>query len=111
MTEQEFEARAGEALRKLESALRDAADELEVDLADGILTLEFEDGSKFLLNSHGASQQIWLSANMGLPVWLGLSAIAFGAALALGSAALVLVASLAVVGALLSVERFPRNRD
>ena len=44
-------------------------------------------------------------------VWLGLSAIAFGAALALGSAALVLVASLAVVGALLSVERFPRNRD
>ena len=64
MTEQEFEARAGDALRKLESALRDAADELEVDLADGILTLEFEDGSKFLLNSHGTSQQIWLSANM-----------------------------------------------
>jgi len=64
MTEQEFEARAGDALRKLESALRDAADELEVDLADGILTLEFEDGSKFLLNSHGASTQIWLSANM-----------------------------------------------
>ena len=64
MNEQEFEARAGEALRKLEAALRDAADELEVDLADGILTLEFEDGSKFLLNSHGASQQIWLSANM-----------------------------------------------
>jgi CyaY protein len=64
MDEQEFDARAGEALRKLESALRDAADELEVDLADGILTLEFDDGDKFLLNSHGASQQIWLSANM-----------------------------------------------
>jgi CyaY protein len=64
MDEGEFEARAGEALRKLETALRDAADDLEVDLADGILTLEFEDGSKFLVNSHGASQQIWLSANM-----------------------------------------------
>jgi CyaY protein len=64
MTEQEFETRAGEALRKLEAALRDAADELEVDLEASILTLEFADSSKFLLNSHGASQQIWLSANM-----------------------------------------------
>ena len=35
-----------------------------MDLEAGILTLEFADGSKFLLNSHGASQQIWLSANM-----------------------------------------------
>jgi len=62
MDEKEFEGRASEALRKLEAALR--SEDLEVDLADGILTLEFEDGSKFLLNSHGASQQIWLSANM-----------------------------------------------
>jgi len=60
----DFEQRAEEALRKLESSLRDAADELEVDLADGILTVEFEDGSKFLLNSHSASQQIWMSANL-----------------------------------------------
>ena len=60
MNEQEFEARAGEALRKLEAALR--SEDLEVDLADGILTLEFEDGSKFLLNSHGVSRQLWLSA-------------------------------------------------
>ncbi len=60
----DFEQRAEEALRKLESSLRDAADELEVDLADSILTVEFEDGSKFLLNSHSASQQIWMSANL-----------------------------------------------
>jgi hypothetical protein len=37
--------------------------------------------------------------------------VAFAAALALGNTALVLLASLAVVGALLSVERFPRIRD
>lgn len=60
----DFEERAEEALRKLESSLRDAADDLEVDLAEGILTVEFEDGSKFLLNSHSTSQQIWMSANM-----------------------------------------------
>lgn len=44
-------------------------------------------------------------------LWLGLSAVAFVAALALGNAALVLLASLAIIGALLSVERYPRIRD
>ena len=43
-------------------------------------------------------------------LWLGLSAVAFVAALALGNAALALVASVAIVGALLSVERYPRIR-
>jgi len=43
-------------------------------------------------------------------LWLGLSAVSFVAALALGNAALVLVASVGIVGALLSVERYPRIR-
>jgi CyaY protein len=64
MDEKEFDQRASEALRKLEEALRAAADELEVDLEGGILTLEFDDGAKFVVNSHSAAQQIWLSANM-----------------------------------------------
>ena len=64
MDEKDFERRAGEALRKLEGALRDAADGLEVDLADGILTLEFDDGSKFVVNSHAAARQIWVAANL-----------------------------------------------
>jgi hypothetical protein len=44
-------------------------------------------------------------------LWLGLSAVGFAAAIALGSTALVLLASLAIVGALLSVERYPRIGD
>jgi hypothetical protein len=44
-------------------------------------------------------------------LWLGLSGIAFAAALALGNGALALVASLALIGALLSVGRYPRLRD
>ena len=64
MDEREFERRAGETLAKLESTLREASDEIEVDLAEGILMVEFDDGSKFVINSHGAAQQIWLSANM-----------------------------------------------
>jgi CyaY protein len=63
MDEKEFARSAAEALRKLDDALRDL-DGLDVDLAGDILTLEFEDGSKFVANSHSAAQQIWLSANM-----------------------------------------------
>jgi CyaY protein len=64
MDEKIFEKRASEALRKLEASLRDAADELDADLAGDILTLEFDDGAKFVINSHSAAQQIWLSANL-----------------------------------------------
>ncbi len=63
MDEQEFGRRASEALRKLDDALRDL-DGVEADLAGDILTLEFEDGSKFIINSHSAAQQIWMSANL-----------------------------------------------
>ena len=63
MDEKEFAGRASEALQKLDDALRDV-DGLESDLAADILTLEFEDESKFVVNSHSAAQQIWMSANM-----------------------------------------------
>ena len=64
MDEKEFDRRAREALLKLETALQDVSDDLDVDLADGILTLEFGDGAKYVANSHAAAQQIWLSANL-----------------------------------------------
>ena len=63
MDEKEFARRAAETLGKLDDALRDV-DGLYADLAGDILTLEFEDESKFVVNSHSAAQQIWLSANM-----------------------------------------------
>ena len=64
MDEKEFDQRAREALGKLETALQALSDELEVDLAEGILMLEFEDGAKYVVNSHAAARQIWLSANL-----------------------------------------------
>ena len=63
MDEAEFGRRAGQALGKLDDALRDA-EGVECDLAGDILTLEFEDSSRFVVNSHAAAQQIWLSANL-----------------------------------------------
>ena len=64
MDEREFDQLASSALDKLEKALRDE-DGMEVDLEGGILTLEFDDGAKFIINSHAAARQIWLSANFG----------------------------------------------
>ncbi len=59
----EFEKRASEALHKLEQALGDV-EGVEADLAGHVLTLEFDDGEKFVVNLHSAAKQIWLSANM-----------------------------------------------
>ncbi|MEO7329046.1 MAG: iron donor protein CyaY [Minicystis sp.] len=61
LTEQEFEKLADLELHDLERAL-DAQDGLEVDLSSGILTLEFPDGLKYVVNSHRAARQIWMAA-------------------------------------------------
>src|SRR2546427_13098991 len=63
MDGKDFGTLASEALRKLDDALRDL-EGVESDLASDILTLEFEDGAKFVVTSHSAAQQIWMSANM-----------------------------------------------
>src|SRR5258705_1374723 len=63
MDETEFGRRAAQALGKLDDALRDV-DGVESDLAADILPVEFEDGSRFVVNSHAVAQQIRLSANL-----------------------------------------------
>jgi CyaY protein len=61
LTEQKFEHRADETLRALDRALSEI-DGTEVDLESGILTIEFEDGVKYVINSHRAARQIWMAA-------------------------------------------------
>ena len=64
MNETEFAAAAEATLDALERAL-DAA---EVDLerkAGGVLELEFDDGSKIIVNRHGAAREIWVAARSG----------------------------------------------
>jgi hypothetical protein len=51
------------------------------------------------------------SRNLRPILWLSLSIVGFVAALALRSSALAVLASVAILGALLSVGRFPRIRD
>jgi CyaY protein len=56
-----FDDLADGALRALESALNDV-DGIEVDLESGILSIEFSDGERFVVNSHRAARQIWMAA-------------------------------------------------
>ncbi|WP_346927857.1 frataxin domain-containing protein [uncultured Arthrobacter sp.] len=37
--------------------------EIDYENAAGILTLEFEDGSKIIINRQGPTQEIWVAAN------------------------------------------------
>lgn len=61
-TEKDFERAADATLQALDGALVDEGD-LEVELSMGILSIEFADGAKFVVNSHRAARQIWLAAD------------------------------------------------
>jgi CyaY protein len=57
-----FEAAADRTLASLRSALDALALDAEVELAMGILSIEFADGAKYIVNSHRAAKQIWMAA-------------------------------------------------
>jgi len=61
ISERQFETFADEALRKLVHAL-DEIDTIETDLQMGVLTIDFGDGVKYVINSHRAARQIWMAA-------------------------------------------------
>lgn len=64
MTESEYEALAYPELSALMRALDALEHErFEVELAGDILTLEFSDGTRYVINSHRAARQIWMAAD------------------------------------------------
>jgi CyaY protein len=66
MNESEFEALAGGALRRIEAAIEASGIDADFELKEGgILEIEFEDGSKIIVNRHGAAREIWVAARAG----------------------------------------------
>jgi len=66
MTESEFETLAAAALAALESAFETCAPDIDVQTkAEGVLEIEFDDGSKMVINRHGAAREIWVAARAG----------------------------------------------
>jgi CyaY protein len=66
MNETEFEALAGKALESVERALEESGVDADFELKEGgVLELEFGDGSKIIVNRHGAAREIWVAARAG----------------------------------------------
>lgn len=69
-SESEFERMASETLAGIEAAVEAAADSVGIDIdlqmkPGGVLELEFEDGSKMIVNRQGATREIWVAARSG----------------------------------------------
>ncbi|HYQ03632.1 MAG TPA: iron donor protein CyaY [Polyangiaceae bacterium] len=66
LTESDYDTLAAPELQRLIASLdaltEESDDALEAELASDILTIEFSDGARYVLNSHRAARQIWLSA-------------------------------------------------
>ncbi|MGQ0544455.1 MAG: iron donor protein CyaY [Betaproteobacteria bacterium] len=66
MDESEFEALAERALASLEAALEAAGVDADVERKEGgVLEIEFADGSRMIVNRHGAAREIWVAARAG----------------------------------------------
>lgn len=66
MDEAQFEALAERELARLEAALEACGADFDIDTAPGgVLELEFEDGSKVIINRHTAAREIWVAARSG----------------------------------------------
>jgi CyaY protein len=66
MDEREFDTLATAALQAIERALEASGSEADFELkAGGILEIEFDDGSKIIVNRHGAAREIWVAARAG----------------------------------------------
>jgi CyaY protein len=61
MAEREFDKVADVALRALMDGLSEL-DDVEADLQLGVLSVEFPDGTKYVINSHRAARQVWMAA-------------------------------------------------
>ena len=65
MTETEFNQEVDATLMRIEAALDTQDADIDYETSAGILTLEFEDGSKIIVNRQGATQEIWVAAKSG----------------------------------------------
>lgn len=63
-SEAEFNRAAATTLARIEQALEAADLDFETP-ADGVLEVEFDDGSKIIVNRHGVARELWVAARSG----------------------------------------------
>ena len=63
LSDSEFDRIASEALEEISLAIETRLDDrVEVELQEGVLTIDMEDGGRYHINKHGPNRQIWLSS-------------------------------------------------
>ena len=68
MTEQEYQSRAAAFLARVARWVDQVNDDgLDMSTSDGLVALEFEDGTKYVLNRQSGNHQMWLAA--GARAW------------------------------------------
>lgn len=65
MSLQHFDSAVDEILLAIEDAIEDSEADIEYDTIGGILTLEFPDNSRIIINRQSATKQIWVAAKSG----------------------------------------------
>ena len=65
MDESEFNQRIDDTLFLIEGAIESTGADIDYDTIAGILTLEFDDQSKIIINRQSALSQLWIAARSG----------------------------------------------
>lgn len=65
MTESEFLQLADDTLDRIEVAVEATGADIEVARSGNVLTLEFGDGAKVIINSQAPARQMWIAARSG----------------------------------------------
>jgi CyaY protein len=66
MDDKEFNTLADATLARIDAALEASGADVDCQLAaGGVLEIEFDDGSKIIVNRHGLAKEIWVAARSG----------------------------------------------
>ncbi len=65
MTENEFNESADAIFERIQQSLDNSGLDIECYLNGPVMELEFEEGSKIIINRHAPNQEIWLAAKSG----------------------------------------------
>jgi CyaY protein len=65
MTDSDYLTRAEAVLAAIERAADDLDADVEIERSGNVLTLEFENGSKIIVNLQPPMQEIWIAAKAG----------------------------------------------
>lgn len=66
MKDTEFESLSDDALARIEHALEASGADADVERKEGgVLEIEFENGTKIIVNRHAVAKEIWVAARAG----------------------------------------------